>query len=103
MDILIKNMEMPKDDNEQIIIKSDGSCRRERFSNNCILKIESSQAVALPEHGRLIDADKEIESYEQTKTAMKECGQKRCFAFKEACHAIEVLKDAPTIAEASNG
>lgn len=60
-------------------------------------------AMELPPHGRLIDADAEIKAWEQTKIVLKECDQKRTFAFKEACIAAKVLSDALTVLEANNG
>ena len=64
---------------------------------------EACPLVELPPYGRLIDSDAEIKAWEQTKIALRECNQERTFAFKEACIAIKVLSDAPTVLEANNG
>ena len=53
MDILIKNMEMPKEGNVFLIISEDG-CVSERIGNMWHV---TTEAIELPEHGRLIDAD----------------------------------------------
>ena len=100
MDILIKGMEMPEN-NESIkvfIITSEGV-----FLMVDEGKGKKLDAVEVPPHGRLIDADAEIKAWEQTKIVLKECDQKRTFAFKEACIAAKVLRDALTVLEANNG
>lgn len=93
-DVLIKNMEMPKEGcHHTLSIYSDGSVEIGRRNNY--------RAIELPPHGRLIDADAEIKAWEHTKIVLKECDQKRTFAFKEACIAAKVLSDALTVLEAS--
>ena len=50
MDILIKGMEMPKEGYHKVYIFSDG-----RIEINGV--VSENRIVALPSHGRLIDAD----------------------------------------------
>lgn len=52
-DILIKNMEMPTGNNElRLIVRSNGQTIISHTTY-----FEESEAIQIPEHGRLIDAD----------------------------------------------
>lgn len=50
MDILIKNMELPKNYPYRLTIEADGTVMEHCFGYK-------AKAIELPEHGRLIDAD----------------------------------------------
>ncbi len=52
MSILIKNMEMPTDDSIRIILYPDG-----RVVKSNAVEYEEFEAIPVPPHGRLIDAD----------------------------------------------
>lgn len=90
-DILIKNMEMPKEGcHHTLSIYSDGSV--EIGSRNNYMAIE------LPPHGRLIDADVFFRRVQ--KQTIKLFGEKS----KEYSYFLDILdmiKSAPTVLEAS--
>ena len=86
MSILIKGMEMPKNE-ELIIICSDGTVE---MTNNDGCRVYEQKAIELPSHGRLIDAD-----------AME---KEVCGGCKHGEHKYEncidcALANAPTIIE----
>lgn len=56
MDILIKNMEMPKDGRLPLVIEPDGSVRIYIEGATDFVPC-SSTAIPVPEHGDLIDRD----------------------------------------------
>lgn len=108
MDILIKNMEMPKccyETDGQVVKPCDflEVCRRKWGVNINALDIHSEACplVALPEHhGRLIDADALIE-----KTRMWSLVRGDEYFELRVNNAIvkELLDAVPTIVEANNG
>lgn len=117
-DVLIKGIEMPKACGDCPFFKRGANPMGEDFIfaqpwGDCLVSGEENviehdismncPLVEVKPHGRLIDADAEIEAWEHTKTVLKECEQKKTFAFKEACMAVKVLSDAPTVLESSNG
>ena len=92
-DLLIKGMEMPKGNNV-LVVDSAGTITK---VNRWPEKVEATdpfsvKAVALPEHGRLIDADalkKHMTDLLRHDYVFDEVG---CFG---------LVKDAPTVLEAS--
>ena len=93
MDILIKNMEMPKIINHptMISIRSDGSVQKIDFLNECFVDIES-KAIALPSHGELIDRSLlKAVSYEIMRFPDEEANEMY----------LELIDNAPTIVEAT--
>ena len=51
------------------------------------------------EHGDLIDRDKEIEEWEQTRRILSECEQKHTFEYRKACVVITALSQAEVVLE----
>ena len=65
MDILIKNMEMPKDDALSVIIYPDGVVEVQIGWNGDIPVYSNAfkaTAIPVPEHGRLVDLDAFLEA-----------------------------------------
>ena len=92
MDILIKNMNKPKN-----------SVLEEHFSDGSIVKHE---VIELSPHGRLVDVDTIIERFEILRKSEHELAQN----LAEHQHVdmsvdmlIEMIKKVPTILEANNG
>lgn len=102
MDILIKNMEMPKDEGVFLIIDHNGIIRKQigTSGKKPIYRLEDkATAIELPEHGDLIDRDKEIDEWEQTRRILSECGQKHTFEYRKACVVINALSQAEVVLE----
>ena len=94
MDILIKNIEMPKDNKRIFLcIEKDGEVGV--FEEKKLIRF--TEAHELPPHGRLIDADKLLK--EENKTYV-DTGY---WATDYEAIKIKVINTAPTIVEASNG
>lgn len=87
MDILIKGMEMPKDDLHGIVLYFEKDGFKEARSCYNTLLIEGITAIPVPEHGRLIDAT-ELEASD---------------AILIGEDAWNMVHNAPTVVEASNG
>ena len=93
MDVLIKGIEMPTDDVLRLEIYPDGQVRR--IVGWAISEKRDAQAVALPEHGRLIDADRLKADNPQHMDAD--------VPYVTEVTVAEIIDEAPTIVEASNG
>ena len=93
MSLLIKGMEMPKEDEEIIIrISSDGTVMTEYA-----LPITGVKAVPVPPHGRLIDADA-LEEKTDDRYSLGEIGR------RERNDIVDALRYcAPTIIPAEEG
>lgn len=64
MSVLIKGMEMPKEGSWKTVrIYPDGTCAIPNWQGDCTF-LKGAQAVALPPHGRLIDADAVLRRYD---------------------------------------
>lgn len=64
MSVLIKGMEMPKAGNWKTIrIYYDGTCAEPNWQGDCRY-MQGCEAVSVPPHGRLIDADSMIKRLE---------------------------------------
>lgn len=93
MDILIKNIELPKKYGKVLIIYHNGVV--EEYKVTIVRRPmghSNSVAIPLPEHGRLIDAD--------------ELGYRTITDHNLKGHNVVDLEDienAPTVLEASNG
>lgn len=93
-DILIKGMEMPKKGNIGFLLYSDGSveiCGTGSLSKP-LFGVPFEKAVALPPHGRLIDAD--------------ELSYHTITDYKLEGHNVidlEDIENAPIVLEANNG
>lgn len=85
--ILIKDMEMSKDKPICIIIDPAGQARHYDLNNDKYADDELFEAVPVPPHGRLIDADELIRSN----------------GLKEIPEYYEVVLAAPTIILAEEG
>lgn len=86
MSVLIKGMEMPKAGNWKTIrIYYDGTCVEPNWQGDCRY-MQGCEAVFVPPHGRLIDAD-------ELKIMMPTIGD-------EYLYAREMIEEAPTIIEA---
>ena len=92
MDILIKNMGLPKEGFIRLMIYSDGTVREINPYNEAVMPTEAT-AVALPEHGRLCDLDALIEH--ETYNIEQ--------ALFDTDEVLEDLKNTPVIVEANNG
>ena len=63
MSVLIKGMEMPKAGNWKTIrIYYDGTCAEPNWQGDCRY-MQGCEAVPVPPHGRLIDADALLSQY----------------------------------------
>ena len=95
MDVLIKNMELPKDDKIIILaIDSEGNIDQQADYLNCFYHLDN-KAIALPPHGRLIDADELEKAVEK----MVVCDS---YEYTIAHEIVKkLLKMAPTVLEAS--
>lgn len=115
MSILIKGMKMPKGNAEcvEIYLYGDGTVfARQKITVNG-RKINGVEAVELPPHGRLIDADELIEQInqsiaEQEKVfdSIKEDPIGKQSVWVDIMHderIVRILRDAPTIIEAEEG
>lgn len=86
MSIYIKGMEMPKSDDEKLIVYADGTVIYFDFHN---FNTKSAKAIELPEHGRLGDLDALFDkAYTAYSVDMDE---------HEANQMMEMVSAAPTI------
>lgn len=109
-EILIKGMELPKED-DIVIMTLDSNGRVNVFGRRLLsllsphaeihgLRSAMTEAIALPEHGRLGDLDALAEYIKNV--YCKDC--KRSKVMCKACEygdIIDEIEDAPTIIEAS--
>ena len=100
MGVYIEGIEMPKGTNAMYLITPEGDVWElgDLFGDDKL--IEGAKAVAVPPHGRLIDAD----VFESIKYELPD-GQK---AFNRGFHSgvqyvQRLIMDAPTIIEAEEG
>lgn len=100
MNILIKGMEMPKEGRLTLQISADGAVY---VVNSCSITAETytTDAVPVPPHGRLIDADEMKESIRKQTAFLRLIGGE----FAEIAETIEKgflqeIDNAPTIIEA---
>lgn len=107
MDILIKNMKIPKKCEKCVCCGSFSGMPVCNFTGEEIPmrgKLESCPLIALPEHGRLIDADAFIENH---KDGFREnwgvYGQIIGTVQTPLAPVKKALDEAPTILEANNG
>lgn len=104
MDILIKNMELPKINHPTMIsIRSDGSIQKIDMLNECFVDTES-KAVALPSHGRLIDADElqDVLGLVLSLVVSNELTEKEISLVHRTIGAIsEAINDMDTVLEAT--
>lgn len=98
-DILIKNMEMPKEVNHPLYIRilSDGHIAKWDSLNGRFIETEAT-AQELPTHGRLIDAD--VFWKRLQKQTMILWGEKSK-EYQYFLDVMDMIKSAPTIIEAS--
>ena len=66
MSVYIKNMELPKDHPVCIVIDTAGQVRRYDLSNDRYTDDELLEAIPVPKHGRLVDADAMIHDIENS-------------------------------------
>ena len=93
MDILIKNMEMPKKGQRKFLIIDD-NCQVSEFDGHYSF-ITTTRAIKIPPHGRLGDLDL-VEEWMRKKHKENDCPFNiDAFLF--------ALKKFPTILEANNG
>lgn len=98
MSVLIRGMEMPKEDEEIIIrINSDGTVMTEYA-----LPISGTKAVSVPPHGRLIDADEMFTEFviEGQRSKRYKIGEKWELNGEEI---LGVISRLPTIIPAEEG
>ena len=107
MDILIKGMEMPKSCEECALYDEDYcECRREtNFLERTMTRENGCPLVALPEHGRLIDADDFIYNFEdiinESRRVLSEKGEDIRVLNNFHDTVSELVGLMPTIVEAS--
>lgn len=82
MDILIKNMELPKNYPYRLTIEADGTVMEHCFGYK-------AKAIEIPPHGELIERDKILEYIEDHETL-------------NIGTLYDVIQDAPTVLEANN-
>ena len=100
MSVLIKGMEMPTEGYIDVRIKCNGTASF-AIANNPYFK--AVEAVPIPPHGRLIDADALIEKV-IAKYLKHERKGELVFAAAEIKQDIcDLISDAPTIIEAEEG
>ena len=97
-DILIKGMELPKDGHYYLEVFTDGEIRRcdnvaEGFVNT------DSEAIALPEHGRLGDLDEMISDCDKMAEYCKKNGNMNGYDKWQRFSAY--IDEAPVIVEAT--
>lgn len=86
-ELLIDNMRLPKNlYGAHVIIKPNGDVQD--YLNGAVF----AKATQLPSHGRLIDADE----------LMKKIREEADYPSHEWCTAIDQIRNAPTIVEASD-
>jgi len=95
MSILIKGMEMPKGRPVCIVIDAAGQARRYDLNNDRYADDELFEAVSVPPHGRLIDADALCD--QQDKLAKCSTG----YVKDRTYEMMVILQTAPTIIPAS--
>lgn len=102
MDILIKNMEMPKGDIPLVlIINSDGSV--DEIDGSDEINATDAKAIEIPPHGRLIDADVLIKRNRESKGLLEEFKGDPTLVnvgYKSVIWEIKDLENAPTVLEA---
>lgn len=65
MDVLIKNMEMPKEGFIRLILEPNGTVKKINLFNEAVIQTDA-KAIELPPHGRLIDVEpieKEVKTW----------------------------------------
>lgn len=93
MDVLIKNMELPKKcDMLMVAIFSDGSVD---FKGRGEIKTHRTKAIELPPHGQLIDRDAVLKKYNHVGYMWQESPNT---AHEEFVH---IVYNAPVVLEAS--
>ena len=102
MSVLIKGMEMPKAGNWKTIrIYYDGTCAEPNWQGDCRY-MQGCEAVPVPPHGRLIDADALMDTLQELFD--ERCEDAKFSGNRSACvtwnDAIYHIKSAPTIIEA---
>ena len=100
-DLLIKNMEMPKE-RKMFVIETDGSVWEQIADTSYFCT--GYKAVAIPPHGRLIDADALIEQTQNWYCSKENCEDDYNGIRCRACwvdDAIGIIDDAPTVLEAT--
>lgn len=108
MNILIKGVEMPKDKAIAVVIHPDGTAYSvEMFAGVCTNYLTDCEAIPVPPHGRLIDADALLaKDNEDFARIMELTDPATVFgtALADAHTAIqEALLTAPTIIPADKG
>lgn len=99
MDILIKNMKLPKKGTIRILaVFSDGTVD---FRYKDKPETRTTQAVEVPPHGRLIDADAEIAKLEAFMKVLNKETESGGRQYHECDCVLHYLTDAPTIVESS--
>ena len=100
-DILIKNMEMPKEGSITITIRHDGAINFIGDMGSNLGRLVDCKATALSEYGRLIDADAEIakiKAFMKVLNKETESGRRQ---YHECDCVLHYLTDAPAIVEAT--
>ena len=96
MGILIKGMEMPEDGSWKTVrIYPDGTCAVPNWQGDCTL-IKGAQAISVPPHGRLIDADALKNSLSFAENTAK-------WAVPTLRAVLMVIDEMPTIIQAEEG
>jgi len=98
-DILIKNMELPKDRGLFLMISSEGIIQKQvgRAENGYPIYniVKEATAIELPSHGRLVD---ESVILDRVQALLKE---KSWMYASHAQEIIDIIRNAPTVIEAS--
>lgn len=89
--IYIKGMEMPTDERVRVVIYQNGQVFVDHGT-----WFSEYEAISVPPHGRLIDADALIESFDPSDFWNPDA-EDNCFA------AVHVVNTAPTIIPAEEG
>ena len=104
MSILIKGMEMPKGRPVCVVIDAAGQARRYDLNNDRYADDNLFEAVSVPPHGRLIDADalwEKMHHLSNNEGAHKDSAVDDSLILRDsACYLIE---ESPTIIPAEEG
>ena len=110
MDILIRNMEIPKDEGLFLVICPNGTVEEQvgKVGEIPVYNIvKEAQAVAIPSHGRLVSAEDFIDSFEdiinECRRQLSEKGEDITVLNYFHDTIVELMGYMPTVLEANNG
>jgi hypothetical protein len=108
MGIYLPNMEMPTEGYIDVRIKCNGTASFAIANNPCFKAVE---AVPVPPHGRLIDADALMHEFDKAQQTMQQHGREYSCSFMSSSQELstewycveDMVENAPTIIPAEEG